>query len=163
VASRRQVRPMSQILVVAYETASSPELRAVLLTRANADSEAVITLLVPATPVRYLLLQRKGRARETAQHMALSARSQLEAAGVSVADALVGNADPIVAIREELAAKAGYRSIVICTHPADVSRWLKAGVPRRAEDFGLPVTHVVVRSVAENAVTWPDSGPRITN
>jgi len=154
---------MSQILVVAYETAGSPELRAVLLSRANADPRTAVTLLVPATPLRHLLLARRGRAIAVASEMPLSARSQLEAAGVPVSDALAGNPDPIVAIRDALAKDDSYRSIVICTHPADVSRWLKAAIPQRAEDFGLPVTHVVVRSVAESAIAWPDHGPRITS
>jgi len=147
-------------LVVAYETASSPELRAALAERAEADAQASFALLVPATPRRYLVIVRGGRANELASRMAESARAQLESAGLNVAKAVVGKPAPLDAIADELAANSNYASIIICTHPADVSRWLKAEVPAKATGFGLPVTHVVVRSVAEAARSQPGARPQ---
>jgi hypothetical protein len=142
---------LARHLVVAYETAGSPELRAALLERSRTDPQSSFVLLVPATPRRYLLLMRDGRAPEIARRMADSARAQLEQAGISVEKAIVGNAAPLAAIAEEIKDDDAYASIIVCTHPADVSRWLKAGVPAKARHFGLPVTHIVVRSVAESA------------
>ena len=137
--------------MVAFETASSPELRAALIQRASLDAQSAFALLVPATPRRHLLFVRDGKAEEVAQRMAQSAKSQLENAGLTVIGATVGKAAPLAAIADALAADPNYASIIICTHPADVSRWLKAGVPQKARDFGLPVTHIIVKSVAEAA------------
>jgi hypothetical protein len=141
---------MSRHLVVAYETASSPELREALQ-RLSVEGRDSFVLLVPATPIRHLLIIREGRAYETAHQLALAAKSHLEMAGLNVPKAVVGDKDPIKAIGNELANEAAYASIIICTHPADVSRWLKMQVPVKAQAFGLPVVHVVVRSVAESA------------
>ena len=138
---------MGLYLVVAYETATSPELRAELTERARSDSEAAFTLLVPATPGRRLLIPRRGQDETIAREMAESAKRQLEGAGLTVVKAVVGEADPLKAMARELQSEAGYASLIICTHPADVSRWLRAGVPSAASRFGLPVTHMVVHSV----------------
>ena len=140
---------MAVHLVVAYETASSPELRAALLARAVADREASFVLLVPATPRRHLLTYRRGRDIETADKMAASAKLQLETSGLKVSRAVAGDADPISAIALELSGSQ-YASIIICTHPADVSRWSKARVPQRAGQFGIPLDHIVIKSVAES-------------
>jgi hypothetical protein len=115
--------------------------------RAAADRGACFALLVPATARRHLLASRRGREVETAERMAQSARLELQSLGLNVIRAVPGVADPIAAIAGEVGAQS-YASIIICTHPGDVSRWLKARVPQRAQEFGLPVIHVVVRSVA---------------
>jgi hypothetical protein len=141
---------MSRHLVIAYETASSPELREALQ-RLSVEGRDSFVPLVPATPVHHLLTIKSGRADEAAQRLALAAKSHLELAGLNVPKAVVGDKDPIKAIGNELASEPDYASIIICTHPADVSRWLKTEVPMKAQAFGLPVVHVVVRSVAESA------------
>ena len=140
---------MAVHLVVAYETASSPELAAALRARAVADRDAAFVLLVPATARHHLLAYRRGRELETADKMARSAMNQFESLGLNILKAIAGEADPIAAIAHELGEQE-FGSIIICTHPADVSRWLRAQVPRKAQDFGLPVTHVIVRSVAQS-------------
>ena len=150
---------MSRYLVVAFETMTSPELRAALTQRAHIDPEGSFGLLVPATPRRHLLVRREGEAKEIAGRMADSAKSQLELAGLTVRRAIVGRASPLTAIADELAADPGYSSIIICTHPADISRWLRAGVPVKAQQFGLPVTHIVVKSVVEAAGFVPVPAP----
>jgi GABA permease len=142
---------LSRHLIIAYETASSPELREALSKHPYVEWRDSFVLLVPATPTRHLLMIRNGRAKETAQKLALSAKNYLETAGLVISKAVVGDPDPLKAIRNELAVDSGYASIIICTHPADVSRWLKADVLSRAQTLGLPVTHVLVRSVAESA------------
>ena len=46
---------MARILIVAHQTAGSPELLERVKALAAADPEAEITLLVPATPTGHLL------------------------------------------------------------------------------------------------------------
>ena len=150
---------MALHLVVAYETASCPELRAALLARASAEPEASFVLLVPATPRRRLLTYRRGQDIDAADKMAASAKLQFEAFGLKVLRAIAGDPDPISAISLEVR-ESQYASIIICTHPADVSRWSKAKVPQRAGQFGVPVKHIVIKSVAESPQTLGTSRTR---
>jgi hypothetical protein len=63
-----------------------------------------------------------------------------QAAGGDV-DGVVGNNDPFVAVREAVT-NIGFDEILISTLPARVSHWLRRDLPRRVEQFGLPVTVV---------------------
>jgi hypothetical protein len=53
------------------------------------------------------------------------------------------------AITDELLAHPGYDTLVICTLPPGISRWLKLDLVHRAErKFGLRVIHVVAEASA---------------
>jgi hypothetical protein len=66
---------MTKYLVVAHQTASSPELLDKLKELAREDAEAEFVLLVPATPVRHLLASVEGEARAAAQSAAEAAKT----------------------------------------------------------------------------------------
>jgi len=68
---------MSQYLVVAHQTATSPELLQRLTDIAADDPQAAFTLLVPATPVVQLLVPYVGReeSREIAEKRAVEAKA----------------------------------------------------------------------------------------
>jgi hypothetical protein len=67
----------------------------------------------------------------------------------------VGDPEPNVAIEDALREFAA-DEIVISTHPAERSRWLKSGVVERARrEIDLPVTHVVVDLEAEATLQGP--------
>ncbi len=76
-----------------------------------------------------------------------------EAAGGHV-DGIIGDTDPFVAIRA-VVTNVGVDEIIISTLPARVSRWLRRDLPRRANEFGLPVT-VVTAQQSERAGTERD-------
>ncbi len=76
-----------------------------------------------------------------------------EAAGGHVAG-IIGDTDPFVAIRE-VVTNVGVDEIIISTLPARVSRWLRRDLPRRVNEFGLPVT-VVTAQQSERAGTEHD-------
>jgi hypothetical protein len=142
---------MARHLVVAHQTAQSDELRRSLLEIAGSDAEAEFVLLVPATPVNELLVWEEGRSEEAAHRRAEAARAHLEAAGIRVVDARVGDADPYAAVGDELRADPNYGTIVISTFPLGVSRWLGLDLPARVRRLAPqnPVTHVV--SAAQTA------------
>ena len=120
------------VLVVANVTATSSELVGALKERA-AGGSATFTLIIPAT---------FGRA---AAHARLAeALEHLREHGLEV-DGSVGHADPVVAVTEAWDPKR-HDEVIVSTLPADISKWLRAGLPHRIEKLtGAPVRHVVSR------------------
>ncbi|HEY6378268.1 MAG TPA: hypothetical protein VI316_03710 [Candidatus Dormibacteraeota bacterium] len=142
---------MARYLVVAHQTAESDELRRRLIELAAEDSNAQFVLLVPATPVNDLLVWEEGRSDEAAYRRTQAARDHLEAAGVHVVEAKVGDADPQAAIADELRSDPAYATIVVSTLPPGVSRWLRLDLPARVRRMApqSQVIHVVGRARAE--------------
>ena len=66
-----------------------------------------------------------------------------DAAGGHV-DGLIGDSDPLVAVREAIE-NVGVDEIIISTLPARVSRWLRRDLLHRVEEFDLPVTIVTAQ------------------
>jgi hypothetical protein len=140
---------MGRYLLVAHQTASSPELRSRVLRLLEEDPAAEFVLLVPATPIG--LLQSVGGENRTALEIAglraRDARSQLEKAGARVTAARIGNYDPVAAVEEELLSD-DYDGVVISTLPPGVSRWLRLDLPARVSRRfpRTPVIQVVAHS-----------------
>ncbi len=136
---------MSRYLVVAYQTASSPELLERLKRLAAEDRTAEFALLLPATPTGDLLTWTEGEATAVAAKAADAARQEMERSGLRVTRASVGDPSPLMAIEDELRDHQElYDAIVICTFPAGISRWLRLDIVHQAERrFALPVIHVV--------------------
>jgi hypothetical protein len=123
---------MAAYLLVAHQTAESPELTAAARDLAYEDEEAEFLLLVPATPVNNLLVWEEGETREVAERRARRARSRLEAEGLSISDARIGDGNPLMAIADQLREQpGGFAAIVISTLPVGVSRWLNLDLPSR--------------------------------
>lgn len=144
---------MARYLVVAHQTAESPELIEKVRALATSDPAAEFVLLVPATPIAHLLTWVEGEAVEVAAKTAEAARARLEGAGARVVRTAVGDASPLQAIEDELMAHPGqYDAIVFCTFPPGLSRWLRLDLPHQAERrFVLPIIHVMaeVRTAAK--------------
>ncbi len=143
---------MASYLLVANETAESPELlRAVAEIQAD-DADAEFVIVVPATPLN-LLQQFEGTAkspRALAAQRAQSTRRHLENLGLRVRSARIGNWDPFVAIEAELVQEK-FGAIVVSTLPPGVSRWLRMDLPSRIarRHPSVRLVHVVARSVAQ--------------
>jgi hypothetical protein len=137
---------MARYLIVAHQTAGSPELLERVKALAAADPAAEFTLLVPATPTGHLLHNwEEGEARQLARRRAGEAMAALAEAGIPVAAARVGSHSPLEAVGDELQARPGYyQRIVLSTFPPGVSRWLKGNLPAILQRrFRLPVDHVI--------------------
>ena len=139
---------MSRYLVVAHQTATSPELLDRMSQVAANDPDAVFTLLVPATPVPHLLVWYEGETRDIARQKAEEAKALFEKNGLNVARAGIGDSSPLLAIEDELRARPDeYDTIVLSTLPPGISRWLRLDVHSQAEGrFNLPVVHVVAQA-----------------
>jgi hypothetical protein len=134
---------MPRYLVVAHQTAESPELIERLRALAQEDAHAEFVLLVPATPASHLLTWTEGESVAIARARAASARARFEAEGLRVVDTVVGDGSPANAIQDALGA-AVYDAVVVCTFPVGMSRWLKLDLisqARRAAGY-VPVMHV---------------------
>jgi LmbE family N-acetylglucosaminyl deacetylase len=135
---------MARHLIVAYQTAGSPELVDRVRQLAERDPEAEFVLLVPATPTSHLLTWEEGEARQLAGLRAREASEALRAAGVEVVAARVGSHSPLEAVGDELRAEPGYAGIVLSTFPPGLSRWLKGDLLNQLRRrYRVPVEHVV--------------------
>lgn len=135
---------MTEYLVVAHETASSPALRDTLRDIRDTDADASFTLVVPAKKVEHLLTWTEGEATAVAQATAMAARDEWERDGLRVTEAVSGDESPLQAIADALNGRRAYEAVVISTFPPGLSRWLKLDVHARARKrFHLPVISVV--------------------
>jgi bacterioferritin len=140
---------MPRYLVLANQTAASPELASAIREIVAQDSDTEFVLLVPATPVEDLLDWQDGDSETIAMRTAQAAKDHLAGAGAKVARTEVGDASPVKAIENELEQhQEKYDGIIISTLPLQRSRWVALDQPRRIERrFKVPVRHVVGHSV----------------
>lgn len=134
----------THLLVVANRTVDSPELLDALRLRAEAGPIHV-TMLAPSTYAE----------RTEAQRRMKTAVANLEAAGIE-SEAMLGDADPIVAVQE--AWNPGrYDEVVVSTLAEGASRWLQIDLPHRvARLTDCQVRHV---SVPEHRPAPPQPQP----
>jgi hypothetical protein len=125
----------SRILIVAHRTAAAPGLLAEVRARA-ASGPARFTLLVPRP-------YWDPDTEEAAVTLELAIPSLEEAAGEHV-EALIGDSDPAVAVREAFEHEA-FDEVIVSTLPARVSRWLHRDLPSRVRELGVPVTVVTAK------------------
>lgn len=136
---------MSRYLIVAHQTATSPELQGKVKALLADDAAAEFAVLVPAAPGSNFSWE--GETVDVAEQRAEAARTLLEAAGARVVRTAVGAQDPLLAIIDEMREHPGYQAIVVCTLPPGISRWLSLDLPRRVgRKFRLPVHHVVAEA-----------------
>jgi hypothetical protein len=73
-----------------------------------------------------------------------------EAAGRRV-EGIVGDTDPLVAVRDAVE-RFGFDEAIVSTLPARVSHWLRRDLPSRVRQLGLPVT-VVTATESERVMS----------
>jgi hypothetical protein len=135
---------VTRFLVVAHQTADSPELSAVLRQAVDRDPTATFVLLVPATPVQHIRGWTEGEAAAVAVEAGERARQLLESQGVKVEAIRVGDQDPVEAAADEWNEHPDYDRLILSTFAEGTSRWLRGkAVPRLKKRLPIPVTHVV--------------------
>jgi hypothetical protein len=132
----------AQVLVVANRTAESPELLTALQERA-ARGPCAFTLLVPQTPHGLAWAADPDAGQDEAQEHRQAFIEELREEGIDLADAKVGDGDPLAAIQDECNFH-DYDEVIVSTLPLKLSKWLRVDLPRKARAAtGLPVTHVI--------------------
>ena len=139
---------MSRYLIVTHQTALSPDLQRKVSALIAEDPAAEFALLVPEAPG--VPLTWEGETVDVAGQRAEAAKTLLEEkVGARVVRTAVGATEPLQAITDELRMSPGYDTLVICTLPPGISRWLRLDLVHRAErKFGLRVIHVVAAAAA---------------
>ena len=132
----------AQVLVVANRTAESPELLNALQERA-ARGPCAFTLVVPQTPHGLAWAADPDAGQNEAEEHRQAFIEELREEGIDLADAKVGDGDPLAAIQDECNFH-DYDEVIVSTLPLKLSKWLRVDLPRKARAAtGLPVTHVI--------------------
>ena len=133
---------MASVLVVANRTAECPELLDALRARA-VQGPCEFTLLVPSTPHGIAWAADMHAGGEEAEEHRQAFVDELREEGLNVAEAKVGDPDPLAAIQDECNFHQ-YDELIVSTLPHKISKWLHLDLPRKAgAATGLPVTHVI--------------------
>ncbi len=165
---------MAQYLIIAHQTATSPELAEAVRRLAETEPAAAFTLLVPATPVDHLLTWTEGESLEVARLQAERGRENLERVGARIVRTAVGDASPLQAVLdEERESPYWHDGFIISTFAPGFSRWLGMDLPSRVKrKFRKPVIHVVgerskigscliSRGMTFRGPVWLHTGPRL--
>jgi hypothetical protein len=133
---------MREILVVANRTLGGAKLLEAVRTRAAAEP-ARFRLVVPQSKPTAGLVIYDEAVRESAQVRVDLALSAVAAEGIE-ASGEVGDPDPFSATMDAVAERRP-DEIIISTHPATHSGWLRRDLVERIQNAsGLPVEHIVV-------------------
>jgi hypothetical protein len=132
-----------RILIVAYRTAGTPGLLDEVRSRA-AQQRCRFVLLVPRP-------YWDPETEEAALTLELAIPLLEEAARAHV-KGLIGDTDPLVAVRETLE-REPFDEVIVSTLPARVSHWLRRDLPSRLEQLGVPVTVVTARTSSRRLLT----------
>ena len=132
---------MHRYLVVAHRTLAGPQLRATL-DGLVAHGPCSFHIVVPAEPPHGHAWT-DAEARHVAQRRLDHGLERLASLDAEITSE-VGDANPMLAVEDALAAGATYDAIIVSTLPKGPSRWLKIDLPHKIEQrTGIRVIHVV--------------------
>ena len=137
----RAISP-SRVLIVAHQTADSPELVEAVSRRAD-EAPCTFTLLVPARargPRRVTDTEVPGIS-EAEERLELAIPLLSEAAGEAIIG-VVGIHEPLAAVQDALNV-LGFDEVMISMLPVRDSRWFRLELPRMVRALGVPVTEVI--------------------
>lgn len=146
-AVMQERRRSKRILVIANETVAEPGLKAKILERTTGRAEVLVVCPALNSRLKHWFSDDDGARTRAADRLDASLlalwREGLAASGV------VGDSDPIVALRDALAAYAP-DEVIVSTHPPGRSNWLEKNVVERAQALccPVPVFHIVAESAS---------------
>jgi hypothetical protein len=131
----------ANVLVVAHQTAATPDLLAAVRARAQQGS-VKFHLVVPRQPHGMAkVLNPHETGHDDARNVLEQALPKLSEAAGSTVSGSVGDSEPLMAIQD--AVHLGhYDEIIISTLPLGVSRWMRLDLISKTRALGLPVEHV---------------------
>lgn len=131
-------------LVVAGRTADSPSLIAKLAELTRGGGSPAFTLLVPAVPHGFAWATDMSAGWPEAAARAERASNRMRAAGLELAETIVGDPDPYAAVGDVLHCRR-FDEVIVATLPRGLSTWLKIGLPGRLRRLtDLPITRLGV-------------------
>ncbi len=137
----RFIRP-SRVLIVAHQTADSPELVRAVADRAEAGS-CMFTLLVPSVPGGlHCVVDPEDHGTSEAEARLAAAVPALSAAAGDEVIGVVGSHDPFAAVQDAVNL-LGFDEVIVSMLPRRRSRWLRLDLPHKVRALGLPVTEVI--------------------
>ncbi len=140
---------MATVLVVANETLGGRKLIEAVMARAE-KGDATFVVIAPQNRPKAGYVVYNESVRDAAQHRVDTTIEQLRVVGIE-ATGEVMDPDPYNAVVDAVG-EFGADEIIISTHPATRSGWLRRDLVERVEEStGLPVEHVVVDLDAERA------------
>ena len=146
---------MSRVLVVANETVEAEELLAELR-RIEDEHSSTFRVVAPAVAKDHGIggTWSQAGAIDAAQERLDRTLAVLRAEGLEC-DGAVGDMMPFAAVRDALD-RFDADLIVISTHPATRSRWLRKDLVEQVRNiFGIPVVHVVSHVHEQQALNRP--------
>jgi hypothetical protein len=133
---------VKEILVIANRTLGGAKLLEAVRTHAAESGGARFRLVVPQSKPSAGFVVYDDAIREAAQMRVDLALSTVAAEGID-ASGEVGDADPFLAAMDAVAERRP-DAIIVSTHPASASGWLRRDLIERIENAsGLPVEHIV--------------------
>lgn len=133
----------TRVLIVAHQTATSPELLKAVEKRAK-KGPVKFTLVVPSAAAGlHQIVDPEDHGDRAAQDVIRAALPALERAAGGSVETIVGDAIPLDAVQDAVNLR-GADEIIVSTLHHTVSRWLKLDLPHKLEGLGLPVTTVTV-------------------
>jgi len=133
---------MARYLIVAHQTADSPQLVQAVKEIRSREPDAEFGLLVPATPVSHLASWTRGEAEAVAAEAGERARTRFGAEGVALSEVIVGDANPVYAVGDVFN-RSSWAHVLVSTLAPGVSRWVKMDVVSRlSRELSVPVTHI---------------------
>jgi hypothetical protein len=137
----RAISP-SRVLIVAHQTADSPELIEAVARRAD-TSPCTFTLLVPARArgLHRVMDPEHHGIGEAEERLELAIPLLSEAAGEAIIG-VVGTHEPLAAVQDALNV-LGFDEVMISMLPVRDSRWFHLELPRMVRALGVPVTEVI--------------------
>ena len=132
---------MARYLIVANQTLCGDQL-AERVQKLMAEGPCAFHVVVPATYTKDHAVHIDGEAHALAEKRLETALERFRALGVDVTGE-VGDASPMLAVRDCFVASNTYDAMIVSTLPPGVSKWLHQDLPHRLERrYGLPVLQV---------------------
>jgi hypothetical protein len=132
---------MARYLIVANQTLCGDQLAA-RLQKLMAEGPCTFHVVVPATYAKDHAVHIDGAAHATAEKRLEAALERFQALGADITGE-VGDASPMLAVRDCFVASNTYDAVIVSTLAPGASRWLKQDLPHRLErNYGLPVIQV---------------------
>ncbi len=152
---------MARYLVVAYESATSPELMDQLRTIKKEDPAARMTLVVPEAPASHTFTSDIEEARRDAYEAVRAAERMYREADLPLDAAQVGSGSPVAAVEDALREHPDFDAVVLSTPPPGSERWIDMDFQQRVErTTKLPVIYVEEGQPVATSANIPPPPPQ---